>query len=404
MNAPSTPEEIGHTGYRWFVKTWAVFGIALFAATWNLWTPQTEFPQIPFFEFLVPTPGWIDWTALSCVGFSLLVCLLAKSPDPFGSRPTWEYPRIGCWLFASALATLILLNQHRLQPWAYQYLIFAILIGLSKPKQALALMRWVVISIYVFSALSKFDYQFVNTIGNQMLATLTGFAGLNSGAWDTGWKSFLILLFPTVELLTGIGLAIPKTRRLAVIAAVSMHASLLLLLGPWGMSHQPGVLIWNLFFAIQAIFLFGLITHTELISPTSGNQRPSNANLLATWVAVFVVCFPMTQWIGICDHWPAWQVYSPSSSRAQLVNERRLASWSIVELGVPIYPQARFQLAVAIAIAQKHELDRAQIEWGDVSHRISGKRHFETLSGQDQFQMKARTFWLNTKARKLWFD
>ena len=41
-----------------FLRVWACFGLALFAVTWKLWTPQNLYPQVPVFEVLVNARPW----------------------------------------------------------------------------------------------------------------------------------------------------------------------------------------------------------------------------------------------------------------------------------------------------------------------------------------------------------
>lgn len=420
--------------FYFFTRVWATLAIALIAATWRLWTPQTQFPQIPFFEILVNVPGWMDWIALTIVGLSLLVCLLRKPLPVEPGAPAMVAPdqaqrrginwfRISHLSFTVAITYLILLDQNRLQPWAYHFLIIGFLIGLAKPRTATSLIRWIAISIYVYSAISKFDYQFVHTVGDQMISTIFGFIGVETTNWNQELKGGLVLLLPLGELLVGIGLALPRFRSFAAAAAIGLHVALLIILGPWGLNHQPGVLIWNLFFIFQALILFWANstsndpqTHTDHSAAqgsreNSPHKKASYQDRLALLVAAFALCFPLTQWIGICDHWPAWQVYSPSSSRAQLLNDRPVSQWSLEELGVPVYPQSRFQMAVAFAAAEKAARDeqgngrlRFQIELKHQSNRFTGKRNNEMLTGPDQFKMKKSGFWLNTRARKNWFD
>jgi len=282
------------------------------------------------------------------------------------------------------------------------------------------LIRWVAISIYVYSAVSKFDYQFVHTVGEQMLTTIFGFAGADTADLPEGLKNILVLLLPAGELLVGIGLAIPRFRRFAAVAAIGLHVALLVILGPWGLDHEMGVLIWNLFFIFQALILFlpnepstGQQPQTELGTDPE-NPFPNLTvyqDQLAMLVTIFVLWFPLTQWIGVCDHWPAWQVYSPSSSRAQLRNDRSVSQWSLEELGVPVYPQSRFQMAVALAVVEKAAGEegqdgdeRFQVELRHQSNRFTGERISEILTGPDQFKMKKSRFWLNMRARKIWFD
>ena len=422
-----------------FAGTWAVWACALIAVTWKLWTPQSKFPQIPFFEFLIHAPGWLDWIALSIVVFSLLIVGFSlrgigilpvrertpNSINPEERSPGLNWFSIGHLAFAFAMALLISLDQNRLQPWAYHFVILGLLMGLARPRQATSMIRWIAISIYVYSAISKFDYQFVHTVGDQMLSTIVGFAGVETADWSPELKHGLVFLLPAGELLVGIGLALNRFRAIAVVSAIGLHVALLLILGPWGLDHRPGVLIWNLFFVFQALFLFwpeanadqqenkaqADVDQTRLEKADSDRQNSApNLNWLALLLTIFVLSFPATQWIGVCDHWPGWQVYSPSSSRAQLRNGRSVSQWSLEELGVPVYPQSRFQLAVAYAAATKqagedqHGTGNFQIELRHQSNRFTGERVNEVLTGADQFKMKTSRFILNTQARNNWFD
>lgn len=207
---------------------------------------------------LVQTPAIVDWAALVLVLAGLIGMLFSKS-------------RLGLQIASSTFALsgigLVLLDQHRLQPWTYQFLVFAVLTAFSKPRMTLFWMCWIVISIYLFSAISKFDYQFTHTVGDQMLSTLVSFGGWDSAIWTAETRSRLITSFPVGELLVGLGLAIPQTRKAAIPLAILLHVTLLLMLGPLGMGHRPGVLIWNLFFIVQTVLLFGGITSTK---PTAG--------------------------------------------------------------------------------------------------------------------------------------
>ena len=63
----------------WLRKTMAGFGLLLLAITWRLWTPQTEFPQIPFFSWLVDIPGFVDWVALLGTSIGLIAMLFTLS-------------------------------------------------------------------------------------------------------------------------------------------------------------------------------------------------------------------------------------------------------------------------------------------------------------------------------------
>jgi hypothetical protein len=74
--------------------------------------------------------------------------------------------------------------------------------------------------------------------------------------------------------------------------------------------------------------------------------------------------------------------------------------WSLSELAVPIYPQDRFQVGVALAVAKHYDLDRSiRVVWQSASARISGARETETWNGIGQSQLKAEQFHLNALPR-----
>lgn len=370
--------------------------LLLFLATWKLWTPQTEFPQIPFFEFLIHAPGWIDWIAIAFGVTGLVGCLIAGQAD-----------RKPLWLFAASATILILLNQHRLQPWAYQFVVFAIIIASTPPKTALFWIRWIVISIYFYSAISKFDYQFVMTVGDGILTSLTNTLGLDARTWPPEIRNLVTIGLPLIELLVAVGLIFPRLRKTAVVTACLMHVSIFLTLLFAG--HSLGVLIWNLYFIVQTPLLFW--NRKSLFKNTQSPSRSFPLRWLGPTLAIGVLAFPLTQPLGICDHWPAWQVYAPRTSRARVEYHKSSANspaelsspvvWSNETLGVPVYPQARFQFAVSMASIAKHKDFRIfNIEVSSESNRLTGERSIQSLRG-DQIKMHAEKYWLNLKPRSI---
>src|SRR5438093_7551709 len=41
-------------------RWWAIAGLVLFTATWKLWTPHTEFPQVPLFRWAGAVPVAVE--------------------------------------------------------------------------------------------------------------------------------------------------------------------------------------------------------------------------------------------------------------------------------------------------------------------------------------------------------
>ena len=408
----------------WMCRTVALGTLALLAVTWKLWTPQTIYPQVPLFGWAVTAPGWIDWC---CFG-GLILSLLAALFVPQRSR-LWKPALL---LFVALLAGLIVLDQHRFQPWAYQMGLFALVLATVQPGRAVFLLRVLVISIYFYSAVSKFDHSFLLTLGQQFLDALARIVGQSTQDWPPQVRFYAAMTFPVGELAVGVGFCFRRTRRPALVAAIVMHLLLMVILGPRGLDHKPGVLVWNGYFIVQAIVLFPW--HRR---PACGNRRDAGSTLPAGATSLLVqatiwlaVALPVLEWFDRFDHWPAWGLYASRAERITVLispggtrrldeslavyvshNENsakavlHLDRWSLDVLGAPIYPQNRFQIGVAEAVARRWGLDREiQVEQTGPSDRFNSQRERKLLRGLDQLRMEASRYWLNTRPRQRFIE
>jgi hypothetical protein len=406
-----------------------VSSLALIAATFRLWTPQTVFPQVPAIELLCSAPLWFDWCILAglVIGLSLLT---------FSRNERWT--TIGCYMGMGSLLASFCLDQHRLQPWAYQLGLF-LFVWLTCPNRLQhSLIRWMMISIYLFSALGKLDYEFLHSVGQHMLGAVAKILGQNADAIPSGIRLVLIALFPLVELSIALGLAWPKSRYLAGWFAIGLHLSLLVILGPLGLNHRPSVLVWNVQFAMLAYLLFvRTSSRTEATLTTESGTENGLPDRFPTWLQSFctaliaiAMILPATERFGFWDHWPSWALYAPHSSRVrvevsgpslsrlpsdlvQLTNVALLSDeeiqgwvnvpidrWSLQSLDTPIYPQARFQLGVAQEIAAIVDSEmHIRVTVLGCANRLNGQRSSEILQDKEQFAIAASKYWLNTRPR-----
>ncbi len=427
----------------------AIFALALLGTTWQLWTPQTRFPQIPLFEWVSALPTGIDWltfltmliTAASLLLFSVLpLCLKIADREPGAG---WQ--RSCGLLFIAAYAVSVFFDQHRLQPWTYQYALGFLMLTCLKPPRAIRLLRLFVISIYLYSAFSKCDASFVQTLGRQLAEGLFSSLGISTAFWSPSTLGWIAATFPIGELLVAVGLFFRRTRKIALVAAIGMHVCLMLAIGPWGLNHYRGVLIWNIYFIIQDLLLFTINPtldrprtakdSDQVLQESLAPQRVSvfeRVPLLLVWLAIVAPLFEPT---GYFDHWPAWGLYASRHDRVVLlVDEQaraqlpaslqpfvdgpqplsnwcrvRVERWSLAELGAPLYPQARFQLGVAIAVGrileqQAPETDtapRIKIQFEGAAGRWTGKRKVSEYTGLKEIEALSSRFWLNTSPRPL---
>jgi len=238
-----------------FTMFWTIAAIILIGLTWRLWTGVSTFPKVPLLETLISVPLFADWIAMALLMFSVSWMISSAVSETW--RPTQSYratkPRTAASIFLAAMLCLFLLNQHRLQPWAWQFSLYAVLMAvLGKPRDVIFSARWVTASIYLYSAVGKFDYQFIYGLGGRLAKTLTKTIGVAGEEW----LNSAALAMPIFELLVAVLLISVRTRKIGVVMAVVFHGALIATLGPWGLNHHTGVLVWNLFFLLLTATLF----------------------------------------------------------------------------------------------------------------------------------------------------
>ena len=373
----------------------ALFVLVLVAGTWKLWTPQTVFPQIPLLRLACDLPGWCDWVCLTALIIaSVLLLVFAKNH---------RISRVATGVMSVSLAGFFVLNQHRLQPWAWQFFLLSILLTLADDATVRRAWIWLAISIYFWSAISKMDYSFFHELGPVLLGGLKQAAGLQGGenAWTKTFDVFGSLFFVAGEFGVAVLLMSSRTRWLGLWGAIGMHLTLLAALGPLGLNHSPGVLLWNVYFIVQDWFLFRTTGKRNSLEENSrqpglipGLNRlfwPGGwGNRLATIVILAAIGWPSLESAGRCDHWLAWSVYSTRTHQATLrsasqvdveslqipyydelvhdfydsddpsfsIHSSRILDifqWSRDQLSVPVYPEVRFYVGVARTLATEHQ-------------------------------------------------
>ncbi|TWU45087.1 hypothetical protein Q31b_02580 [Novipirellula aureliae] len=392
----------------WLPRIWAAGLLLLITFSHPLWfggpANIDSVLTAPLFSYPANSAKWSTW-------LTTITILVACASVLFGSR----YSRTMWWVITASLVFSFLLNQHRLQPWAYQSAIYAAVFASMSVAQA---KRWLVMiaaSIYLYSGIGKIDFQFVHTVGQDFLNAVW-FPGIGRFAdqFDAPTMVRLAYALPISEALVAIALLIPWSRRTAGLCAIGMHLSLLAILGPWNLDHSAGVLCWNVLLVAQAWFLFvcpslELEADSEKMAPEGETQRPHPvASRFSMAIVIVAVVMPLGERFGYWDHWTSWALYSPHTSRVEIEihesaidrlpveivpflsdvdgdhwNKLDLSRWSISHLNVPIYPQSRYQLTIANRLANQFELrDAIRVFVKGVSDRRTGRREVQSLLGQ----------------------
>ncbi len=400
----------------------ARFRFALCVATavmltmsWPLWVAPSRLPRVPCFRRLGLEPS----AAVSWVTFALVVVLLALAAAGIRVRDALVVASV-------LLVARILPDQNRFQPWAYQFLVQAVLLATLTAPRALAWSRIWMISMYLHAGLSKLDYSFVHGSGPMFLrAALLPFAS-DPDVWPEPLKLAAVLAFPAFELAAGLMLAFRGTRRFGLAAAVGMHAALAALLGPWALDHSAIVVVWNLALIVQDVILF-----TTRHEPGDlWSREPFDGKLAIAGVCALVI-LPLGERYGLLDPWPSHALYANHVARVEiefiappaepastdfLLNAAPelagfvrpnaeldalrldLNAWSRAARGTPIYPGGRAALGLAEALAARYRrrLDVRVVVEGP-ANRWTGARARTVAVGANAIRKLADRFRLNTR-------
>ncbi len=382
--------------------------IGLFGASYRLWTPQTEFPQTP----LLPGFAWPD--ALAWSWFTVLAAALLWTA---AKTARGELSRLGNGVSLLAVALLVFEDQHRLQAWTihagWLWLCLTLASRAAIPRLALA----VTIAIYAWSAVSKLNPLFAEQHGQMLLNGLLRGFRLPAHAFSASVRDVFPWAFPLIELLIAAGLSWPRTRRTAAWLAVGMHLMLIVILGPLGLNHEPGVLLWNGLFIAQLLALWCF----DRPRATTAARWPRRDVLLMS--AILLV--PALRWVDLLDQWPGWSLYSPRTDvlHIHLADEPpridpafpdftsepyRLIGgdavprefvpdrWSLAALGVPLNPDARLELSAALAVAERFDAwDRVSIARERRALYDPHHREWQEYRGREGLEGLAAEFRLN---------
>jgi hypothetical protein len=441
-----------------------VSALVLIAATWRLWFAASDFPAVPLYSSLTDVPRSVDRIFSGLLVTSLLINVAVTAARVSRHGDSVSFAQIGraCdSAFALSGVALILLNQHCLQPWMYHVLILTPLLWLHAPRPVASAdskrsedetcptggsvdysrqaIIWLTASIYVWSAWSKLDWSFLHSHGPKFVNAICEAVGLSTQFWSDRTWLLAAACLSVGELLVGVAFLFRKTRACGLAASVVMHLLLMVAVGPWGLDHKTGVLLWNGYFIVQNVMLFlaerrfGAASELPSNDSAIGSSHAGRASKGTPQRAVFVVVvgailFPAFRAVGCCDTWPAWAVYASSPARilVQLrdneverlpktilpfVEPRRINDgwswlridlWSLAATGTPIYPEDRFQLAVARSIAEDADLGGGILIIHDgEADRWTGIRERSDVSGAAEIAELESRFHLNTTPRCL---
>ena len=375
------------------IKCLAAFEVILIVATLPLWWGTTAFPQIPL---VVELPAVIDQLATVCL---MMACTVIVSLPVRDRSQLLTSARV-----AALVCSVILVSsdQHRLQSWHWLTMLNLTWLIILAQKDLLTAMRHTVAAVYICSALSRISLTPEQGISGIIVRQLLELAGQSGWEREPAQIAKLCHLMTLGEFLTGLLLIFPRTQRWGCLGAILLHGSLLLALGPLGLNHHAGVLLWNLCFLCLVPILFPLNRTVQ------ANDHPYSRRQKIVLATIWL--FPLSGLIGIADNWPSWQLYSsrpetwilsvheadrkllPASVQSFIAEPAPLSEWCAIKLdrwsleqtNSPMYPEDRFQRAVIRnLLAQSPEPVRFQIDISEPEFPFWWKRRQRQIISRD---------------------
>ena len=291
--------------------------------TWPVWQNRTMPPMLPALD--IPCYD-MAWPLLG----SLALVIVA---------PVW-----GVALHGVLLAAAIAMDQMRLQPEVIS--LWILMLATLPAPSAKLIGRMHLVSLWFFSGFHKlFSAGYYEMMHARLWQRLLPATGPGTAFW-------LSLLLAVLEMLLGLLAWLPRTRRLAAIIAVPLHAGIIATLYflDWNWAVWP----WNVALAGAG---FGLLW----------SWRENVLSDLATvrWPAKIVACFllvsPLGYYLGVVDAYLAYCFYSANIPLATWNGGQIVASTMYrgpkdnpnqLYVGVPIPPTHRTYEAFFHALAK----------------------------------------------------
>jgi uncharacterized membrane protein YphA (DoxX/SURF4 family) len=323
-------------GRLFWVKTVVCVGLILgLVLSFHLWAGFRVYPLSPVITFLRPPPFPFDYVVFGTM--VLLLGFIVATRD----ASVFVYGLVGVALVCA------LFDQSRWQPWFYQYLFMLVAVR-KNDEAALTTCRLIVVCIYFWSGIQKINPGFVYETFGWMVGPVAHFLpGLGFVAALT-------------ESAIGVGLLVPRFRRIAVVMAVAMHVFILASIGPFGHNLNRVVWPWNVAMCALVILLFWRTPDVRVRDVVWGRKR-----VLQRVVLLLFGILPALSLVDRWDSYLSFSLYSGNQRQATIymadpvagalpgelqevidentskVDTLDVREWSYSELNVPPYPEVR---------------------------------------------------------------
>jgi hypothetical protein len=355
-------KDIPEKQINYLVKLIAFFWLLTKIWSYKTWITERLYPVIPPLDLLKNVPDFLHQLLF---GFSLLALLAIL------------FFKTNRWLLIALFFSEVLscsLDVVRWQPWEYMYLCFLLIfiINFYKPKNILVVSHIFLISIYLFSGLHKLNREFLSTVWLNMV--LVNFFGISMD-FILKYKLFFTgLLIPVIEVILAILLLLSKSKKKISYVLISMHLSILMLIGPFGLKYNSVIWPWNL-----AMIFILVIIYSKPMEPVNKNILVSNMYWIVLW---FVM--PVFSLFGSWYQYFSFNLYSGKGDQMYICGFRNekdlepffepknnilckgkpcinLQNWALEEIKSAPIPEIEIYRKIGTYMKQKYSKDHLKI-------------------------------------------
>jgi predicted DCC family thiol-disulfide oxidoreductase YuxK len=338
-----------------------VFCVGLIMSS-RLWIGPRTYPLAPALSFLPASIYPADLFLYAALFVLAGAILVSARPQKF------------IFAFLGVVIVFCLLDQTRWQPWIYQFGFLLAALALFSwdsddaegREQALNIARLIVATTYIFSGLQKLNLNFINNDFPWIVEPIT-----NAFPAARGPLYALGVAAPFIQVGFGVGLLTQKFRRISLILAVSMHAFILVMFGPFGRNWNDVVWPWTAAMAGLDLLLFTSKQKFSVRDVLWGHRHPYHVCVL-----VLFAILPFLSFFNLWDSNLSSALYSgnlteatiyvgdegreslPASIKAYLVhtspntNVLNIQRWAIEDINVLPYPETRVYKKIAKAVCE----------------------------------------------------
>ncbi|MFY8128302.1 MAG: hypothetical protein ACOVMM_07970 [Chitinophagaceae bacterium] len=326
--------------------------------SFKLWTSERLFPLVPSHSIFQNT-HYIVHVACFIISISILMLCVFFKPSK--------------WLLLILLFTEVfscMMDITRWQPWEFQYLsmLYVSIICVNDYQKCKQWFALIVVSIYIYSGLHKFNFHFINNMWIETI--LKDFLRITASSIQQYKLAKLGFTLPIVETLAGIGLLSKFWQKKAAYVLITMHVCILVILGPLGINYNQIVWPWNM--AMIGLLYVLFIKNKTSILNFNIILLPSLYIIALLWLVMPIFSF----W----EKWPHYlsnDLYSGKAMGMQVliqskdsnnplvkysnVNSKKdsaisitVQHWAITELNTPQFPEWFYYKKIAEILKKRY--------------------------------------------------